>query len=69
MQEYIGSIDDPFIRKLEVTLKSFGWMTRAAEYIQSMKDTKLTDYRLLVQLVPPCNSHRFGLVSPYHIHH
>ena len=43
LQEYIGTINDPFVRKLEVMLNSFGWATRAA-VAQSMKDTKLTDY-------------------------
>ena len=43
LQEYIGTINDPFVRKLEVMLNSFGWATWAA-VAQSMKDTKLTDY-------------------------
>ena len=43
LQEYVGTINDPFVRKLEVMLNSFGWTTRAME-AQSMKDTKLTDY-------------------------
>ena len=43
LQEYVGTINDLFVRKLEVMLNSFGWMTRVME-AQSMKDTKLTDY-------------------------
>ena len=43
LQEYIGTINNPFVCKLEVKLNSFGWVTRAV-VAHSMKDTKLTNY-------------------------
>ncbi|KIK75217.1 hypothetical protein PAXRUDRAFT_173446 [Paxillus rubicundulus Ve08.2h10] len=43
LKKYIGTINNPFSRKFEVMLGSFGQQTRVAE-MQDMKDTKLTDY-------------------------
>ncbi|KAF9236007.1 hypothetical protein BU15DRAFT_50663 [Melanogaster broomeanus] len=43
LKKYVGTINNPFSRKFEVMLGSFGQQTRVAE-MQDMKDTKLTDY-------------------------
>ncbi|KIK81930.1 hypothetical protein PAXRUDRAFT_154894 [Paxillus rubicundulus Ve08.2h10] len=43
LRKYIAALDDPFARKLEVMLGSFGQWTRVVE-MQGMEDTKLTDY-------------------------
>ena len=43
LRKYVATFNDPFTRKLEVMLGSFGQQTRAVE-MQSMNDTKLTRY-------------------------
>jgi hypothetical protein len=43
LKRHLATINDPFSRNLEVMLGSFGQRTHAAE-MQSMTDTKLTDY-------------------------
>ncbi|KAF9220756.1 hypothetical protein BS17DRAFT_713621 [Gyrodon lividus] len=43
LKKYVRTINNPFSRKFEVMLGSFGQQTRVAE-MQDMKDTKLTDY-------------------------
>ena len=35
LQEYIGTINDPFVCKLEVMLNSFGWVTRAVRILDA----------------------------------
>jgi hypothetical protein len=41
LRKYVGSFGDPFTRKLEVMLGSFGQQIRA---VGMQKDTKLTNY-------------------------
>ncbi|KAJ6601945.1 hypothetical protein DFH09DRAFT_900189 [Mycena vulgaris] len=41
--KYIADLDDPFARKMEVILSSFGRETRREE-VRAMVDTSITDY-------------------------
>jgi hypothetical protein len=43
LRKHVATLDDPFARKLEMMLGSFGQRTRVAE-MQHTTDTKLTDY-------------------------
>jgi len=43
LKRYVQDLDDPFARKLEMMLGSFGQRMRIAG-MQSMKDSKLTSY-------------------------
>ena len=43
LKRYVQDLDDPFARKLEMMLGSFGQRTRIAG-MRSMKDSKLTSY-------------------------
>ncbi|PBK71399.1 hypothetical protein ARMSODRAFT_1017303 [Armillaria solidipes] len=43
LQQYIGSMNDPFLHQLEGILASFSWKTCLKE-VHSLKDTEITMY-------------------------
>lgn len=43
LRKYVEELDDPFARKLEMMLDSFGWRMRVPNTM-NMKDSKLTSY-------------------------
>jgi hypothetical protein len=43
LRKYLGTINKPFARKMEVEIGSFGLQTQAVE-MQGMSNTEITDY-------------------------
>ena len=43
VEKYIQELNDPFARKLEAIIDTFGWQTCLVE-VQSLKPTVMTDY-------------------------
>ena len=43
VKKYIQDVNDPFARKLEAIIDTFGWQTRLVE-VQTLKPTVMTDY-------------------------
>lgn len=46
IRKYVVDLDEPFARKLEVILSSFGRQTRLDEF-QSLSPTNITDFRIV----------------------